>query len=73
LCDCNIPPPAYISGCNALPFLETWLNSTSPLLNWNLTVLSKETPATFKVFKPKVNAIAFPLLKLPLATVLTLR
>ena len=53
------------------PFNVKASNSTSPLENWNLTALSKLTAATVTVFVPSVNACAFPLNQLPLATVLT--
>ena len=49
------------------------LNSTSPLENWNLTVLSKPTADTVIVFSPKTkSAPAFegPKAELPLAVVL---
>ena len=46
------------------------LNSTSPLENWNLTVLSKPTDDTDILLVPSVNATAFPKKSLPLAVVL---
>ena len=42
----------------------------SPLENWNLTALSKETAPTVKVFSPSVNAVAFPKKLPPLDVVL---
>ena len=50
-----------------LPFKTKWSKPTAPLLNWNLTYLSKPTLVTFKVFKPKDKDCEGPLKLLPLA------
>ena len=55
------------------PFTLKELNSTSPLENWNLTVLSKPTADTVTVLSPSTRsapALEGPKAVLPLAVVL---
>ena len=52
------------------PFTLKLSNSTSPLENWNLTALSKDTAGTVILFEPSVRATGFPKKELPFAVVL---
>ena len=51
------------------PFKFKSSNSTSPLENWNLTVLSKVTAGTVTLFAPSDNCTGFPKNQFPFAVV----